>query len=265
MDDRRIVKVGAAAGLLVTLLFVPGPHDEPGTVVYRDWERTVTVSDWRMRAEHGWRDGDALVEHAHVDPVDGTGEQAGCENIRDCSREIRTWERVPAGSHEVCVTSDRRGLVDLLVPTAEARAGGGQSFSAPRSSYSPSSGYRPSGGSGYHVPTTHCHSVTDYTSVPVYDDRCTYDTWAWEPEAPVTASGSWEPPMWPAVEAGMLQKTTRRERYRVTVGYGERHAWTMEVPAADFAAWPVGAPATVHLFWGWVTGVEHATPAVAAR
>jgi hypothetical protein len=123
MDDRRIVKVGAAAGLLVTLLFVPGPHDEPGTVVYRDWE----------------------------------------------------------------------------------------------------------------------------------------------PEAPVTASGSWEPPMWPAVEAGMLQKTTRRERYRVTVGYGERHAWTMEVPAADFAGWPIGAAATVHVFWGWVTGVEHAAPAVAVR
>jgi hypothetical protein len=222
------------AGVAVIGLVVWGfqSHDEAGTVTAKAWTRQSEVQAWTKGTGTGWQEFDRLTEKQHIDPVGGTGEVAGMENIRDCTREQRTTKQVRTGSHQECHTASI-DLLQSLVPTAEAgTTSHGNGFgsrpssrptSSPRSSPSrPTSSPRSSGSGSRsspapHVPVTVCHSVDDYVSVPVYDYKCQYDTWRWQTSYSKTETGAGASvPKWPDIHLLDLQRELRQDRYSVT-------------------------------------------------
>jgi hypothetical protein len=249
-----VASVIALVLLVSMLVYGCSTRDVDGTVTERNWTRAVTVLNWGMVTRTGWREHDGLVETTHRDPP---GESSGIERIRSCSRDVRTHRQVATGSHVVCTTAS---IWSLIAHPALAQSYG-NGFGAAPSGGSGGAYSAPSYSAPAYTPTTTCNSVTDYTSVPVYDDHCTYDTWTWA-DGPTTSShgsGS-DSPQWPKVVLTALQKTRNAESYVISWVYvdGEERVEAREVSNADYDAWPMNAVAlvTVNNF-GSVRAIEH--------
>lgn len=245
----------AAGGLCALLLLFVGligalfvTHTEPGVVVDRAWLRAAQPIVWQAKTDSAWC-GD-LRAQPHQDPP---GEQAGVEDIRNRRSEVHHYDRIRTGSHEVCTTSaveatDPLGpwWLDPLVPTAEAGSHG--------NGYGSRSTHVSTPSHSVHVPTTHCHTVTDYTRVPRYADKCDYTTWAWKDVgAVVTASGHFNtPPQDPLPPPGFLRDAQHQLRisgtYTIEFAWGssEAHRYTLATDnLSDWARWTPGTPAAL--------------------
>lgn len=248
----------ALAALLCLLAWGFSSHKVEAEVTARTWERSATVLTWGASTATGWLQHDHLVETPHVDPTEGRGERAGVENIRNCTTEVHHTDRVRTGSHEVCTVSDARPLWLYTIPAAEAESHG-NGFGTRSSSSRSSSHSSPSSRPSVHVPTRHCTTVTDYASVPRFDERCTYTTWTWARGTPVVKSGLGDSePSWPEPNVGALQKVARDDTYTVTWTYQGTEKETRTVPYQEYAQWPLRTSAvlTVNNF-GSVTEVSH--------
>jgi hypothetical protein len=252
----------AAAGALVTIGLVGflvwgfSTHPVPGRVVDKAWTRSETVQSWGRSSASGWLKD--LVPEQHADPLEGTGEAAGVENIRNCRQEVSGSHRIVSGHHEQCT------MLFLLVPSAEAGSHGNGFGSHPSSLPSfhstshPSSASHPSSTSHPAVHVPHCTTVTDYTTVYDYDTRCDYDTWVWTDGNTYTETGSADRArVWPVVTIGDLQRARQAESDTVTVTYDDaRYTWAID--ASAYNEWNVGDAVTVHVCnFGGVTAVEH--------
>ena len=96
---------------------------------------------------------------------------------------------------------------------------------------------------------TECEDVMQYRSEPVFEDRCDYETWQWtEVGTQHTAGRDHEAPVWSDVSPTALQRTTRTERYGVSVAWGEGEQYAIEPDSeAAFAQWPMGAVVAVEV------------------
>jgi len=230
-----VAGVLAALALLALLCWGFSSHGVTAEVTAKTWSRTVAVETWVQVTRSDWSHN--ITTTSHVDPVEGHGERAGKENVRNCRQDISGYHKVRTGSHQVCAS------FLPLIPNAEAGSHGngfGSHSSPSHSSPSHSSPSSHASSPHTHVPT--CHTVTDYTSVPDYDTKCDYDTWVWAPTTTKTAEGTaTDPRVWPELDAaGALQRTVKSENAAVTLTYRTTETYEYPIAAAVYDQWPIG-------------------------
>ena len=80
--------------------------------------------------------------------------------------------------------------------------------------------------------------------MPVYADNCTFDTWEWHSAGELTVSGGEDPPRWPDLMPGPLDRLVRSETYAVDFEYrrkGERRTVTHRPRGLEeFQGWRPG-------------------------
>src|SRR5262249_35038211 len=95
-------------------------------------------------------------------------------------------------------------------------------------------------------PYQECRDETRYRDVPVYAQRCSYDTYAWRRVDTRTLSGGADAPRWPDVTAGRYDRRRRKEEYAVDIAWGRGKSHTLELPTEEaFRVWRPGARAVL--------------------
>jgi len=206
-------------------------HGVTGTVVATEWTRTVQRESFQRVSKTGWRD--ELSTTSPRMPVNGAGEVAGVENIRDCTRRQRSTRRVADGTERVCEDKTRRVQCGSEEKCTRKKMGNGfmkeECEDVPKycdESYED------------------CRTQTRYRTEPVYDLSCTYDTHAWtEVGPPALASGQDSAPRWPEVRLGSTDRLRREEKYLVRIEYKDGKLKQHELEPKDeagFLSWRKG-------------------------
>jgi hypothetical protein len=211
-------------------------QDYTGTVVKRSWSRTVRRETFTRVPKQGWR-GELHTARA-VMPLDGHGESAGLENVRDCRRMQRGTRQVPDGTERVCVTRSRSVAcgTEQRCHVQKLRNGFAKEVCENVTKYCSQ-------------PYQDCSDRTRYRTVPVYDDSCTFDTWEWRPADQRTLTGAEDTPRWPELAGGALDRVLQEETYAVDLEYrrkGERRSVTLHPRGlAEFESWTLGKTANL--------------------
>jgi hypothetical protein len=205
-------------------------HDVTGRVSSTEWTRTVHRETFQRVSKTGWRD--ELSTRSPRMPVNGQGEVAGVENIRDCVTRQRGTRQVADGTERVCETKSRRVQCGTEEKCTRKKMGNGymkeECDDVPKYC---SESYQD------------CDTRTRYRTVPVYDQSCTYDTYAWKEVDSDRASGRDSAPHWPELRAGPLDRLRREEKYVVRIGYsdGSDKEHQLEPKSeAEFLSWKKG-------------------------
>jgi hypothetical protein len=181
-------------------------HAVTGQVTATEWTRTVHRESFQRVSKTGWRD--ELYPTSSRMPVNGQGEVAGVENIRDCMRRQRGTRQVADGTERVCEDKTRRVQCGTEEKCTRKKLGNGymkeECDDVPKyckESYED------------------CHTRTRYRTEPVYALSCTYDTHAWSEVDRREESGRDSSPRWPELLAGSLDRLRREEKYAVHIRY----------------------------------------------
>jgi ribosomal protein L40E len=227
--------------LLVALFLAFGAwgsraREVEGRVVSRSWHREAVRERFVRVTREGWQD--EIAPRRTVLPVRGIGEVAGVEGVRDCARRQRGTRQVAAGRETVC--EDRTRSVqcgtEQRCTTRDLGNGFAEEVCEDVPKYCDES-YRD------------CREETRYRDEPVYGTLCRYDTWEWQSAGKLEESGAEEPPRWPSMALGSMEREQRTERYDVVLEYqhrGETHQHVLH-PAneSELAQWPAGRTATL--------------------
>ena len=206
-------------------------HGVTGTVVATEWTRTVQRESFQRVSKTGWRD--ELSTTSPRMPVNGAGEVAGVENIRDCVRRQRSTRQVADGTERVCEDKTRRVQCGSEEKCTRKKMGNGfmQEECEDVPKYCDES-------------YEDCRTQTRYRTEPVYDSSCTYDTHTWtEVGPPALASGKDSAPRWPEVRLGSTDRLRREEKYLVRIEYKDGKLKQHELEPkdeAEFLSWRKG-------------------------
>jgi len=235
----RVWRSVAGVGLLA-LAAIAASHQARQTgevqgTVERTWVHTVDLQEFSPRTARGWRR--TLEERPATMPIDGTGEDPGVEDVRDCVERRDGTRRVADGTEQVCTERThqvREGTRTVCEPHDQ---GDGRTEEV-----------------CVEVPTWRPETIEDcvertrYREEPVYGTWCTYDTWTWKTLDRLALRGAFDEPAWPEVEVGERQRAVRSASYAVRVSYvwEERTEVHEIVPTdlADFLLW-TAAPVTL--------------------
>jgi hypothetical protein len=193
-------------------------HDTTGQVTDTSWQRAVVQERFLPVQKSGWRD--ELRPTPPRMPVNGSGEEAGVTNIRDCvSRQRSTRQvadgRVACGTEEKCTRKDRgNGFVEEVCEDVTKYC---------------SESYED------------CRDETRYRTVPVFAQQCTYDTYEWKPQDRREASGRDDRPSWPELRVSGTDRLRREEKYAVRIQYGDGKEHVLEPRSEkEYLAWRKG-------------------------
>ena len=229
-------------------------HGVTGTVVATEWTRTVQRESFQRVSKTGWRD-ELSTTSARM-PVNGAGEVAGVENIRDCVRRQRSTRQVADGTERVCEDKTRRVQCGSEEKCTRKKMGNGfmkeECEDVPKycdESYED------------------CRTQTRYRTEPVHDSSCTYDTHTWtQVGPPALASGQDSAPRWPEVRLGSTDRLRREEKYLVRIEYKDGKVKQHELEPkdeAEFLSWRKGQ--SVSLQVSNLGGVSHVAQGEAVR
>jgi hypothetical protein len=225
-------------------------HGVTGKVVATEWTRTVQRESFQRVSKTGWRD--ELSTTSPRMPVNGAGEVAGVENIRDCTRRQRSTRQVADGTERVCEDKTRRVQCGTEEKCTRKKMGNGfmkeECEDVPKycdESYED------------------CETRTRYRTEPVYDLSCTYDTYTWtEVGQPARASGNDSDPRWPEPRVGSVDRLRREEKYLVRIEYPDgKKVKTHELEPqneSEFLSWKKGQSVSLQVSnLGGVSNVAH--------
>ncbi|HSP78908.1 MAG TPA: hypothetical protein VLQ93_10280, partial [Myxococcaceae bacterium] len=193
-------------------------------------KRTVYRESFQRVSRTGWRE--ELRPTAARMPVDGRGEVAGVENIRDCTRRQRGTERVPDGTERVCRQKTRKVACGTEEKCTRKKMGNGfmKETCEDITKYCDES-------------YEDCREETRYRTVPVYAQSCTYDTHEWTEVEHRDASGRDDAPRWPTLTASSSERLRREEKYTVRIQYeddGRKEHVLEPKTEREFLAWKKG-------------------------
>ena len=205
-------------------------HEVSGEVTATEWKRTVYRESFQRVSRTGWRE--ELRPTAARMPVDGRGEVAGVENIRDCTRRQRGTERVPDGTERVCRQKTRKVACGTEEKCTRKKMGNGfmKETCEDITKYCDES-------------YEDCREETRYRTVPVYAQSCTYDTHEWTEVEHRDASGRDDAPRWPTLTASSSERLRREEKYTVRIQYeddGRKEHVLEPKTEREFLAWKKG-------------------------
>jgi hypothetical protein len=226
----------ALVALLILSIWGAQRHEYEGRVMSRSWERVVHREGFVPVTKDGWRDEVRAVRP--VMPVNGAGAVAGVTDVRDCHREQRGTRRVADGTERVCRNVTRRVACGTREVCRKKDLGNGfaQEVCEDVTKYCDKT-------------EEECQQETRYREEPVYDTRCRYTTWEWQPNGEERASGHDDDPRWPALSAGAHDRLRREGRYGIDVEYSRRgqvrtHTLTLS-SEAEYRGFRTGQPLTV--------------------
>ncbi|MHB8879342.1 MAG: hypothetical protein ACYC8T_37075 [Myxococcaceae bacterium] len=223
-------------------------HERPGKVSAMSWERQVHRERFSPLDREGWRD--QIPKAPPVMPVNGLRESPGATNIRGCVKKQRSTRKVADGEERVCHTKTRREQCGTEEKCSRHDLGNG--FAEERCTDVPkycSESYQD------------CRMETRYRTEPVFDQWCTYSTFAWKRVDTARAAGADASPRWPEAQAGELDRLSREEKYTVTFAYefkGENKLHVVEPKSeSEFVSWQPGKKAVLTVAnAGYVTLVK---------
>jgi len=204
-------------------------------VSHVSWSRQVTRQTFAQVTRSGWKN--ELRQASSIMPVAGSGERPGVESIRDCRRAQRGTRQVADGTREVCQNRTRRVACGTEERCHVVKQGNGfaKEVCDDVTKYC-SESYRD------------CHTETRYRAEPVFDIQCAYNTWDWTNVGEAKAQGTDDPPQWPALSAGKLDRLQRQEQYRVVFEYrkgGKTESLEIKPSSeSEFLSWRPGQEAT---------------------
>ena len=221
--------VGGIVLLVVLLVLVCGggifcfwatrTTEAAGSVVNTSWERQIVVERFNDVTKKGWKS--EIPSSKPVMPVNGKGERAGAEKIRDCENK----EKTPAG----CETKTRQKQCGTEEKCTVKDLGNGMAEETCKD-----------------VPK-YCDEKYEECSEAVREDYCKYDTYEWKEVDKEKASGSNDTPKWPKVdEPKKHDRQLKTEKYTVSVTYGEGEKGDYNPKTeADFLKWKKGQSVVV--------------------
>ena len=224
----------AFTGFCGYILWAIQTHDYEGSVTKISWSRTARRETFTRVQKLGWRN-ELHVSRA-VMPVAGLGEVPGVDRVRDCHTKQRGTRQVADGTERVCHTRSRSVAcgTEERCHTQDLGNGFSKETCDDVTKYC-SESYED------------CRDETRYRTEPVYGEECTYDTWEWRGMGERTLRGTEDPPQWPEVETGGLDRLVRTEKYEVELEYqrkGERRTASFHpATAAEFGPWRPGTKA----------------------
>jgi hypothetical protein len=203
-------------GFIIAIFF--WKTEAPGEITATSWERSITHERFTKDKKKAWRS-DIPKESSRM-PVNGSGERAGADNIRDCKRK----EREPAGcdkktKKEKCGTEEKCEVKDL--------------------------------GNGFAEEV--CKDITKYCDVEfeecheaVHEDKCSYDTYEWKKVDSYKTQGTDKKPSWAdAPKAGDKDRMRKSESFALELKVaGEKAKYTPKTEA-EFMKWTKGQKVVV--------------------
>jgi hypothetical protein len=205
-------------------------HETTGQVVSTEWKHTlyqerftrVTLEDWA----------DSLHSQSPRMPVNGLGEVAGVENIRGCVSRQRTTRKVADGTERVCSTKTRSKACGTEEKCHTRNKGNGfkEEVCQDVTKYC-SESYED------------CRNETRYRQVPVYEQKCSYDTFQWKEVTKRDAEGrDGEPPRWPELSVTPEDRLRREGKYTLQIEYdGGKEKTTFEPKTEqEYLSWKKG-------------------------
>jgi len=211
-------------------------NDYPGQVVGLEWKRAITQERFVPVTKEGWRD--ELRAQPPRMPVNGAGEVAGVQNIRGCVPARRGSRQVADGTQRVCRTKTRQKAcgTEEKCQTRDKGNGFREEVCRDVTRYCDES-------------YEDCQDETRYRSEPIYEPRCSYDTYEWKDVARREASGrDAEPPRWPELSVKGEDRLQREEHYTLQVEYqkgGPRRAPLELQTEREYLAWKKGQAVSV--------------------
>ncbi|MBT3218165.1 MAG: hypothetical protein HN348_03670 [Proteobacteria bacterium] len=194
-------------------------HVSAGSVTNTSWERQIVHERFKDVTKKGWKS--EIPSSKPVMPVNGKGERAGAEDIRDCKKK----EKKPAG----CETKKRQVQCGTEEKCTVKDLGNGMAEETCKD-----------------VPK-YCDEKYEECTDAVNEDYCKYDTYEWKEVDKEKASGSNDTPKWPKVdELKKHDRYVKTEKYTISVAYGEgEKADYNPTTEADFVKWKKGQSAVV--------------------
>ena len=266
-----------AVAAVAFIVWAMQTHAVMGQVALMSWERTVYVERWTDISTRLWRH--KTSERAEIPPRNGSGERAGLALLASsCRSEHFDDERYVSGHHEECEDVYRTERESYSCTKSERYVCGetcrdnGNGFAHCSDKYCTRS-----------VPDTctrskkvfdhkACHDEKEYSTRPIYKDKCDYTTQEWQPAGKYPTSGSGKEFTWGTEPTGDEVRRFYSAIYTVGVSYKdgstpERHEITSSVSrtsksaaegeARSYLSWNVGDP--VKLDINNLGGVHDAT------
>ncbi|WP_224247112.1 hypothetical protein [Hyalangium gracile] len=206
------------------------PHDTTGQITGTEWKRSVAQERFTPVTLEGWAD--QLRAQSPRMPVDGKGEVAGVQNIRNCVPRQRTTRKVADGTERVCSTKTRKVACGTEEKCRTRDKGNGfrEEICEDVTKYC-SESYED------------CRNETRYRTEPVYEPKCSYDTYEWKKVTHQELSGEdGEPPRWPELSVRTEDRLRREEEYIVHLEYdgGKKKTKHELKTEQEYLAWKKG-------------------------
>ncbi len=203
---KRFLALGIVVVAVIGLMVWATRTQEVEGVTARTWTHTVSQERFTPWTTGGWQN--TLNDRAPVMPVEGTGEVAGVQNVRDCQEKQSGTRQVPDGTETVChqVTHQVQDGTREDCQIQDLGNGFAEEVCTHVATYTTET-------------TEECQEQTIYRQEPIYDTWCTYDTWTWKTIDQASHSGTWDAPTWPELETGRLDRTRQAHAYLVTIAY----------------------------------------------
>lgn len=234
----RSLKKWLFLGVLFTCCFGSGlygmwaraTHDFTGEVTGTSWKVAVTQERFTPVRKTGWAD--ELRRASTRMPVNGSGEVAGVDNVRDCVERQRGTRKVADGTERVCRSKTRRVACGTEEKCRRRDKGNGfvEEVCEDITKYCNES-------------YEDCRNETRYRNEPVYARQCTYDTYEWKQVDRREATGQDGKPVWPTLQPGATDRQQRSEEYAVHIRYeddGVKETVLMPKTERDFLSWKKG-------------------------
>ena len=222
-------------------------YDVNGSVTEMNWAHTVWQDRFNPVTKEGWHDD--LHVHNPVFPVNGLGEVAGVDNVRNCHPKFHHTRHYTCGTERVCSMKIRQ-VADgqTCRPTRNCRTssnGNGSYTQRCTSSTSCSTKYR---SESYRD----CQDETKWCDEPIYEKWCDYDTWEWQTIDTKHDMGSGPETRWPPVELGLWDRRRTAGDYAVRIAYkssGKPYIYEEKPTTEDiYKTWSVKEPVTVVIY-----------------
>jgi hypothetical protein len=171
-------------------------------VVEKSWERTIEPEQFVTVTLRAWKSD--LQPIKSVMPVNGVGEIAGVENIKDCFEKQRGVNRVPIGTEVVCRTETRSIECGTTEQCTINDLGNGMAEEVCDDvvEYCDEE-------------YEDCHNETQYREDPIYEQYCSYDTFQWKKLPTISLAKKDDNPQWPAIDEQRNQRFIKTENYTV--------------------------------------------------
>ena len=264
--ENHSVMIGVATAVAVVFaLFMYafyGPtHDVEGRVTEVEYTNSVRIEKWVSFREREWRH--RAVEKTEVKPIEGRATAGYSLVPGTCHSEFYENDKVPCGTEEEaydCSTyhTETKTYTDTCydtksVPCGETCRSQGNGFAKCRTKYCDKKVARSctkTKSERIRDFKTCYRTVTKFCKVPVYKDKCEYESQKWQLDRNPVITASDKLLSWPSYSIAADERDFKTSKYKVVFSYTDdkkRGNFQRDVTQAEYLSWDVGQKAYIRL------------------